>query len=207
MHSFKQALNLLKVNWKTGLLFGLVAMLFVYLARITPWIGAFTVSLVLLIFQDIARHLLIEKKNIRQLTIESKDLTSYIIMSVVLLPTAALFGSSIGLLESPQSFLTTIPMALLLMIVASFFFLVLSQALRWQIETQNSIGRSIDVLGLASVKNFKTYLVMSVYVGILVLISGMTKGAGLIVTLPLIFLTNHFFYLEMHNRLSVRAPQ
>lgn len=207
MHSFKQALNQLKVNWQSGLLFGFVAMLFIYLARITPWIGAYTVSLVLLIFQDMARHLLIDKKHVRQLTFEGKDLTSYLIMSLVLLPTAALFGSSLGLLESPQSFLTTIPMALLLMIVASYFFLVLSQALRWQLETRHTIGKAIDVLGLASVKNFKSYLVMSVYVGLLVLASGMTKGAGLIVTLPLIFLINHYFYLEMRERFTVRAPQ
>lgn len=207
MRSFKQALNLLKVKWKLSLAFGFVAMLFIFLARATPGVGAIVVSLVLLIFQEMSQRLLIEGRGLRQISFEGKELVSYLLVAVALFPTGALFGSALGLLESPQSFIVTAPLALLLMIVASYFYLVLSQSLRWHLETQQSLAKSIDALGVTSLKNFKAYGVVSFYTGLLVFISGITKGAGLIVVLPLIFFANYFLYTEKCNRITERAPR
>lgn len=205
MNSFKQALNLLKVNWKNSLLFGFVAMLFVFLARATPGVGAIVISLVLLIFQEMARRLIIENKPLRQISFEAKELVSYLITAVALFPTGALFGSALGLLDSPQNFLMTAPLSLLLMIVASYFYFVLSQSLRWHLETQRGLAKSIDIWGMTSLKNFRTYLVVSFYAGLLVFLAGMTKGVGLIVALPLIFFANHYLYIEKKS-LTEHAP-
>lgn len=207
MNSFKQALNLLKVTLKNSLMFGFVAMLFIFLARATPGVGAIVVSLVLLIFQEMAIRLIIEKKNPRQISFESKELISYLMIAVALFPTSALFGSSVGILESPQGLLMTVPLAILLMIIATYFFLVLSQSLKWHIETQTSIAKSIDIWGMASIRNFKDYLGVSFYAALLIFISAMTKGAGLIAALPLIFFANHYLYQEKRSQITERAPQ
>lgn len=207
MNSFKQALNLLKANLKNSFWFGFVAMLFIFLARATPGVGAIVVSLVLLIFQEMAIRLLLEKKNLRQISFESRELVSYLIISVALFPTSALFGSAVGLLESPQSFLMTVPFSILLMIAATYFYLVLSQSLRWHMESQNSIAKSIDTWGMASIKNFKDYLGVSFYAALLIFVSAMTKGVGLIAALPLIFIANHYLYLEKRSQPSERVLQ
>lgn len=207
MNSFKQALNQLKMNWSHSLLFGFVAMSFIYLARVTPWLGAYIVSLVLLLFQEMSRILLVEQRSLRKFTLEGKELVSYLIVALILLPTSALFGSAIGLLESPQSFLIKLPLSMLLFIVASYFYIILSQALRWHIESRQNLGRAIDSLGVESIKHFRKYLALSFYVGLLVLVSAMTKGVGLIVALPVIFLVNHYLYLEMKSFFIARAQR
>lgn len=207
MSSFKQALNQLKITWAHSLLFGFVAMSFIYLAQVTPWFGAYVVSLVLLLFQEMSRILLVERRSLRHFTLEGKDLLSYLLVALVMLPTSVLYGSALGLLDSPQDFFVKIPLSFLLLIVSSYFFLVLSQALRWHLESRQNLGRAIDTLGLESFKHFRPYLAMSFYIGVLILVSGMTKGVGLIVALPLVFLLNHYLYLQMKDSFTARAQQ
>ncbi len=73
------------------------------------------------------------------------------------------------------------------------------------LKCAESLAKTIDVVGLSSIRYYKIYLVLSVYVGLLVLASGITKGVGLLVTLPLLFYTNHFAYLEVREKVLARG--
>ncbi|MBV2168109.1 MAG: hypothetical protein KUL82_05310 [Bdellovibrio sp.] len=200
MNSFKQALNQLNSSWKNSLILGALATFFIFLIRYIPWGSAFVMSFGILIFQEVARNLVVTSSWRPHSQFLRKEWIPYLITSLILLPTSVLLGSALGILESPQTLLATAPMSLGLLILAVYFYLVLSQALRLHSERNESLAKAIDIVGLASLKNFRLYFTLSFYFGLLILISGMTKGVGLLVTLPLLFYANHFAYVEMNQR-------
>lgn len=200
MNSFKQALNQLNSSWKNSLILGALATFFIFLVRYIPWGSAFVMSFGILIFQEVARNLVVTASWRPHSQFLRKEWIPYLITSLILLPTSVLLGSALGILESPQTLLATAPMSLGLLILAVYFYLVLSQALRLHSERNESLAKTIDIVGLASLKNFRLYFALSFYFGLLILISGMTKGVGLLVTLPLLFYANHFAYVEMNQR-------
>lgn len=200
MNSFKQALNQLNNSWKNSLLLGVLATFFVFLVRYIPWGSAFVMSFGILIFQEVARNLVVTTSWRHHSPFLRKEWIPYLITSLILLPTSVLMGSALGILESPQTLLATAPMSLGLLILAVYFYLVLSHALRLHSEKNESLAKAIDIVGLASLRHFRLYFTLSFYFGLLILISGMTKGVGLLVTLPLLFYANHFAYVEMNQR-------
>ena len=128
------------------------------------------------------------------------------VIALVMLPTSVLIGSSIGLLDNPEALLVAVPTSFGLLMLALYFYFVLSQSLRLHFDKKVSIAKAIDIVGLASIRNFKFYLALSFYAALLILIAGMIKGEGLIVALPFLFYINHFAYLEMNqNSFSANA--
>ncbi|UOF00219.1 hypothetical protein [Bdellovibrio reynosensis] len=196
MNSFKQALNQFKATWKLSLAFGVLVTAFIFLVRDLPYVSAFLISLGFLIFQDVASHFITAKNFQTNFSYLKTHLPAYIITSFILLPTSVLFGSALGILQSPNNLFVTASLALGLLILGVYFYFVLSQSLRRHIETKESLAKAIDAVGLASVKQFQLYLPLSFYFGLFILIAGMTWGAGLIVALPIMFYANHFSYLE-----------
>lgn len=207
MNSFKQALNQFKATWKQSLSLGVVATAFVFLVRDLPYVSAFLISFGFLVMQDIANHLIQEKQFPKNFNHLKASLPSYIITGFILLPTSVLFGSALGILQSPNSYLVTLSMSLGLLLLAVYFYFVLSQALRRHIETHESLAKAIDVIGLGSIRNLQLYLPLCFYFGLFILISGMTWGAGLLVTLPMMFYTNHFAYQELKSKSSSAGVQ
>lgn len=201
MNSFKQALNQLKSTWKNSFLLGATATVFVIAVHNLPLISAFTISIGVLAFQTVAQTIIEGKVKLQNFSFLRKDLFSYIIASLILLPTSILIGSAIGILQSPQDFFTTIPLSLGLLILGLYFYFLFSHSLRYHLQTKVSLAKSIDAIGLVSIKKIRLYLSLSVYFSVLIAISGMTKGAGLIVTLPLLFYANHFSYLEIQKNI------
>ncbi|WP_374029530.1 hypothetical protein [Bdellovibrio bacteriovorus] len=196
MNSFKQALNHFKGTWKDSLIFGLCATLIVFLVRYIPYVSAFLISFCLLALQEIAQYK-VEKNAWPRELFHKKSLPSYLITSLILLPTSVLLGSAIGILQSPQALWMTAPLSLGLLMLAVYFYFVLSHSLRFHLETNESLGKAIDVVGLVSIKSFKNYFVLSFYFALLILLSSLIAGLGLIAVLPLLFYVGHFFYLEI----------
>lgn len=202
MNSFKQALNHLKTHWQQSLVLGVIATLLLISVRYLPYVGAVFISFILLIGQRISERL-IEGKDWKDFNTLKKGLPAFIIVSVVLFPTSVLVGSSMGILQSSQHLFSAIPSALGLLIIAIYFYLVLSHSLRLRLDSEVGIAKAIDIAGLASLKNFKIYFALSFYLGLLVVISAFTWNIGLIVTLPLLFYSSHFSFLEA----KVSKPQ
>lgn len=200
MNSFKQALFQFKSTWKNSLLLGATSAAFVIVVHNLPYVSAFLISFGILLFQTIAQNLIEGKTKSRDLPFLGKGLVSYLVIGLILLPTSVLLGSAIGILQSPQDLITTIPLSLGLIILGLFFYFLFSHSLRYHLETKESLGKAIDVIGLTSLKNFRLYLSLNVYFSMLILISGITKGAGLIAILPLLFYANCFSYLEIQKK-------
>lgn len=200
MNSFKQALFQFKNTWKNSLLLGATSASFVIVVHNLPYLSAFLISFGVLIFQTIAQNLIEGKTKAHDLLFLVKGIISYLIISLMLLPTSVLLGSAIGILQSPQDLFTSIPLSLGLIILGLYFYFLFSHSLRYHLEKKENLGKAIDIIGLASLKNFRLYLSLSVYFSILILISGITKGAGLIATLPILFYTNCFSYLEIQKK-------
>lgn len=200
MNSFKQALIQLKNAWKNSLLLGAASTMFVIAVHNLPFISAFAISFGILAFQTAAQFLIEGKTKPHDIPFTRKNLFSYLIVSLILVPTSVLLGSAIGLLQSPQDFFTTAPLSLGLLILGLYFYFLFSHSLRYHLQTRENLSKAIDIIGWASIKNFRLYLSLSVYFSLLILISGMTKGVGLIVTLPLLFYTNYFSYLEIQRK-------
>lgn len=198
MNAFKQALNHFKNNWHYGLILGSAAAFIVLFSRHIPYISSFLMSAGLLSLQQIADQKIRGEKGKTLLT--TKELTPFLVAAVVLFPTGVLLGSSMGILESPQPLHMTLPLSLGLFILSIYFYLVLSQALRLRLESKVNIAKAIDVVGLNSFKRFRLYLSLSFYLAILVMISGLTWGAGFIITLPLLFYVSYFSYLEVREQ-------
>lgn len=190
---------------KSSLILGVSAALFVIIINDLPLVNAFGISIGILALQTIAQKLIEQKLNTKELPFLGMGLASYIIISIILLPAGILLGSAIGILQSPQDLLTSIPLSMGLIIVVLYFFLLFSQSLRHHLETKTNLGKSIDIIGIVSIKKFSLYLSLSVYFSILIIISELTKGVGLVFTLPLLFYANHFAYLETKN--SVTSPK
>lgn len=207
MNSFKQALILLKANPKESLLLGLVATCFVFLVRYVPYISALVISFGVLALQEFAQKWIETKTWSQDLHALKKGVLPYLIVSFVLLPTSVLLGSALGVMESPQGIFYNFLLSWGLMILAVYFYFVLSQALRFHLEGNDGLAKAIDRVGLASFRHFKNYFVLSFYFSFLILLSEMIKGVGLLVTLPLLFFTNHYLYLEMKSRFSETRVQ
>ena len=158
MNPVKQALFAFKQNWKESLYLGVAATIFTFFAQVVPFIGAFLISLGLLIFQELANLRLSSEVWKKDLSHLQNDWISFIITAVILMPTGILLGSAFGVLESPQSRFESWPMALGLFILGVYFFLILSHGLILQQERHQGIARTLDVAALASIKNFKTYI-------------------------------------------------
>lgn len=200
MNSLKQALIQLKADWKNSLFLGCTATLFVLAVRFTPYISALLISFGLLFLQEITNRLLTQKAYPKTASFLKENLPAFIISSLILLPTSALLGSAIGVLESPQNLLQTIPMSWGLLILALHFYLVLSHSLRLNIENDIPLAKAVDIAALASLKNFREYFIIAFYAGLAVLISGYLWGAGFIVSLPVIFYATHFCYTTTKDR-------
>ena len=153
----------------------------------------------LLSLQQIADQKIRGEKGKTLLT--TKDLTPFLVTAVVLFPTGVLLGSSMGILESPQPLYSALPLSLGLFILSIYFYLVLSQALRLRLESKVNIAKAIDVVGLNSFKRFRLYISISFYLAILVMISGLTWGAGFIITLPVLFYVSYFLYFEVRSQI------
>ena len=61
-------------------------------------------------------------------------------------------------------------------------------------ESGISLAKSIDMAALASVKKFKDYFLVSFYLSVAVLISGLLWGLGFIVALPFVFFATNNIY-------------
>lgn len=197
MPYFKQALIQLRASPKESLLLGAASALLIAISRYIPYLNAFFLALGLLILQEAARTQITTKSWPKNFDFLKNEAVTYIVMSLILLPTIILAGSALGVLQSPQSLLTTLPLSFLLLFIASYFYIVLSHSLRYHIEKKVSLAQSIDIVGLSSVRNFKNYFLLSFYGGILLLVSEITWGVGFIISLPLIFYFNYFFYSEL----------
>ncbi|AHZ85862.1 hypothetical protein AB1A81_01040 [Bdellovibrio bacteriovorus] len=200
MNSLKQALIQLKADWKNSLFLGCTATLFVLAVRFTPYVSALLISFGLLFLQEVTNRYLTFKAWPRDLTFLKENALTFLITSLILLPTSTLLGSAIGVLESPQDFLHTIPMSWGLLILAVYFYLVLAHALRMTIENGTALAKAVDIAALASLKNFREYFIIAFYMALAVLISGILWGAGFIVTLPVIFYAAHYSFLATKER-------
>lgn len=208
MKSFKQALNQLKNHLQHSLLLGVLGALLLYTVRHIPYLGAFVLAFGALYLQDLARTLAETNAWPRNFQIIKGNLFAYVGTSVVLVPTFVLGGSAMGLLQSPQGLLLVMPLALLLFILSIYFYFILSHSLRLHLETKLSLPKAIDTVGLSSIRNFKIYLPLSFYFGLLMMLSGMTWGAGYVISLPLLFYVGHYSYLELQRQdLTGHAPR
>lgn len=194
MNSLKQALIQLKEDWRNSLLLGCIATIFVLLVRFVPYLSAFFISLGLLFLQEISNQYSQTHKWPQQFSFLKQHLLSFVVTALILLPTSALLGSAMGLLQSPQDIFQTIPLSLGLLILALYFYLILNHALRLNMESGTSLAKAIDVVALASMKNFKEYFLVSFYLSLAILISGLLWGAGFIVTLPFVFFATNSIY-------------
>lgn len=208
MNSFKQALNQLKISWKYSLLLGLIGTILIFTVRYIPYLSAFALAFGILILQEFAQMGINSPAGPYNLNFIRKNLLSFTGTSLILLPTIVLGGSAFGILESPQGLLTTLPLAGCLFILAIYFYLILSHSLRFHLETKVSLPKAIDLIGISSIRNFRLYLILSFYFGVLLLISALAWGIGFIIALPLLFYVDHFAYLEIGRKKSIgRAPQ
>lgn len=196
MNSFKQALNQLKNHWQQSLVLGAVTSILLLLTRYLPYVGAFFISLILLLSQHITEQWL-KGNNWKDFSFPKETLPAFIIVSVILFPTSVLVGSSLGIIQSSQELWIAIPTAWGLLMIAVYFYLVLSHALKLRLENNVGIAKAIDIAGLASLKKFKLYFILSFYLGLLFLLSGFIWNVGLLVTLPLLFYSGHFAFQEV----------
>lgn len=194
--------------WRESLLLGLSGAILIYFVRFIPYLGAFILALGILGLQGIAQNIVEGAAWSKNLSFFRKHSLSYIAAGLLLLPTFALAGSAIGLLQSRQNFLMMAPLASTLLFLGMYFYFIFTHSLRVHLEKGERFVKAIDIVGLCSIRNFKIYFLLSFYSGLFLLISIMTWGAALVVTLPLMFYANYFSFLELDQRgLIVRAPQ
>ncbi|MEN0057300.1 MAG: hypothetical protein AAGB31_00570 [Bdellovibrio sp.] len=201
MLCFKQALNQFGSQWKTSLLLGMLATLMVgtvlHLTDYSIFIaffGAFAFGLGLLICQRAADKSMDPTLALSSVWPPRQHLLSYAIIALFLVPTGAVTAIGVSFFLVPG-----IPLILFLGVytVCVYFFLILSQTLRFHLEKNQPLAKAGDTVGLLSLRKIPLYSLLSFIFAVLFLISGMTKGAGLLVTLPLLFYTNYFLYQKL----------
>ncbi|KHD88468.1 MAG: hypothetical protein OM95_08090 [Bdellovibrio sp. ArHS] len=196
MNSFKQALIHLKNHWKYGLLIGALGLMVALILRHIPYVSAFLTAFALLILQHLTDRWM-EGKKWQNLSTLKEFLLPFVVTSLILFPTTVLIGSSLGILQSPQEYLSGAPLSLGLFMLGAFFYLVLTHALRYRMETTTGLAEALDIVGLASMKNFRVYFVLSFYLALLLLLAGVTWGLGFLVAFPMLFFSSHYSYNEM----------
>lgn len=197
MNPLKQALNHLKADWSFTFTLGFAATAFVLLVRYIPYVSTLLISMGLLYLQEISHRYIQAHSRPKNWGLSAKAWLSYLITSVILLPTGALLGSGMGLLQSPQSFLTAALLAWSLLFLAVYFYLILCHSLHMSQDLNQPLAKAIDLAALGSVKKFNMYFQLSFYLSFLILLSALIYGLGLIITLPVIFFSTHFAYDKM----------
>lgn len=162
-----------------------------------PYINAFLLGLGLLALQTLANTLIITNKWPNRFSPIYRNLAAYTATSLFLLPTYILCGSAVGILQTPQDIVLTLPLASGLFMISVYFYLLISHSLRWHLEGKVSLARAIDLVAGASLRNYRLYFNVSFYFGILMVISVWTWGAGLLFTLPFLFYCDHFLFTDM----------
>ncbi len=200
MNPVKQALIAFKTNWKESLYLGAAATVFIFFSQIVPFIGAFLISIGLLIFQELTNIRLETGKWKMDLTHFRNDWMSLIITAIVLMPTGILLGSAFGILQSPEAHWRSLPTSLSLFILGIYFYMILSHGFNLQQRQRVGIARTLDMSALASVKNFKLYLVASFYVSVALMIGGLLRGAGFVLALPFLFYAGYYVFADMNSR-------
>ncbi|MDG0814739.1 hypothetical protein [Bdellovibrio svalbardensis] len=200
MNPVKQALIAFKTNWKESLYLGAAATVFIFFSQVVPFIGAFLISLGLLIFQELTNIRLRTGQWKLDLSHFQNDWMSLIITAIILMPTGILLGSAFGLLQSPQEHWRTFPMSLGLFILGIYFFMILSHGFNLQQKLHGGIAKALDATALASIKNFKLYLVASFYTSVALMIGGLLKGVGFVLALPFLFYVGYFVFADMVNK-------
>lgn len=207
MNYFKQALIQMNRQIKNTLILGVSSTVLLFTARHIPYLNALCLGLGLLSLQSFANHLVVDHIWPKKFSFLYKNLVPYLSASLILLPSYILSGSAYGILQSPQSIATMLPMAAGLLMITVYFYLLISHSLRWCIEKQTSLAKSIDIVASASLRNYRKYFNMSFYIGILLTLSVWTWGVGFVFTLPFMFYCSHFLFVDMDQRqLIVRAP-
>ncbi|WP_373998682.1 hypothetical protein [Bdellovibrio bacteriovorus] len=199
MNSFKQALIQLKSQWKYSLILGAIGFVVAFSLRHIPYVSAVLTAFALLVLQHLTDRWL-EGKNWKDLSIVKESLLPFIVTSLILFPTTVLIGSSFGILQSPQEYLSGAPLSLGLFILGTFFYLVLTHALRYRLDTGTGLAEAVDIVGLASMKNLRHYFVVSFYLALLLLIAGVTWGIGFLLAFPVLFFSSYYSYLEMKSK-------
>ncbi|MGZ3769240.1 MAG: hypothetical protein ACXVCP_06350 [Bdellovibrio sp.] len=189
---FKQALIQFKKTWKQSILLGIAGSAFILAVSHIPIISTFIISVGILKLQAAAQAIINKEKITNHFN--TKNLFSSVIVGVILVPSGILLGSAIGLLQGQQELTMTVPVSMALITIAVLFYFIFSQSLRHNLETGTSIGKSIDFIAINSIKNFTNYLVPGICFSVLIILSELTKGIGLVITLPLLFYTNQFIY-------------
>lgn len=192
MHLFKQALIQYKTQWRESLLIGLCSFLCVLAAPMIPLAGSFFLSLVLLSFQLVIWYRITHKAWPQQGELFPQMVTPLVICSLVMTPTSILIGSAHGLLDSPQNILTSWPLSIGLLFIGTYFYFLIAHALILAKSTDLGIAKSLDHAALDTVRRFKIFAPLCLIFAVLFLISQETRGAGWILTLPLLFFTCSF---------------
>ncbi|WP_413559409.1 hypothetical protein [Bdellovibrio sp. HCB209] len=200
MHSVKQAFIMLRQIWKDSLLLGVLATSFTFFSQIVPTIGALLIAVGLLIFQELANLRLQKGRWDRDFTHLQKEWVAWLVTAVILMPTGILMGSAFAVIHSPQPMWQSVPAGFGLMVLGVLFYFILSHGLNLQLETHQSIAKSLDKAALAAMKNLGSYIPATIVISIALVIATFMRGFGLILVLPFMFYTCFYLYIEMKNK-------
>jgi hypothetical protein len=198
MQSFKQALILTKQYWKESLLIGLCTALVIFALQYILVFGVFLGALALLTLQIYLNDYFLHQQKKFNRAMYRNHIASWLIATILLVPTCILAGSAFGLISSPQALLTTTPIGLSLNIIAIYFYLIITQALIVEIKTSSGYIKALDKVALESLRNLKDYLFICVIVGLFLTAGSFLSAAGVIIATPLLILSCLSLSKQMH---------
>jgi hypothetical protein len=193
MNELKQALNLAKNKWQLTLIVGFVATVFIFLTRMLPLIGAWVVSIGLLVLQT-QIDAWMDGKEFQDISVSRKQIPSLLICSLVLMPTLILMGSSGGLLQKTDHLLQSLAPAYFLVFICLFFYVAIVRSLWIERREEISIAKALDKSFSESFKDLRKKLPLLLMLSLLIIAGELLWGWGLIATLPLVFFSIHYSY-------------
>ncbi len=179
---------------KTCLIIGLVSTCGIYALGFIPHLSAFLLPFVLLITEEFCLDKIFKPSQASFLNNLRTKPSAFLSISFLLIPTTIFCGSGLGLLRSPSNFLINYLFSICIFLIGIGFCLLLTQSLWLHCESDFGFFKSVDRVGLALLKNLKSYLAVGLIFSSALVFSDWSGGLLLIPLLPLFYISNYVLY-------------
>ena len=192
MKPLKQALNLFRSELKLSLLLGFGTFFLIAIASRIPYFGAWIMTFSFLIIQIYIWSWQSQSTLKFPSALIKKNFAAIVLTSLILVPTGMLLGSSAGVLQKTDQFLTSLPLAFFIIYLCLFFYIILSHALLMSLSKNMSVMKAMDECFAKSLKRPHTALLACFYLSVILLVATLPLGFGLILGFPMLFYVTYY---------------
>lgn len=181
-------------NPKESLILIIVGLLSLFISSKLAIIGAVLTSVILAFIQAaVYNHLL--KRPFFQI----KNKSSLLLLAMLSIPTNIIMGSVVGLIQGSDNISLSLPMVVVFAIFSALSYIVIGHVVGFIVLQEMHFEKSLNAALAGFKKNRMNIFILSCLSAVLLMLSALPLGLGLIVVLPIQIYLNGFSFLDLYE--------